>query len=193
MLAARPHQIVRVVLWCTALAAPLVADLPNGLGSNFVRLPWICLPVVAVATATAVPKWRIAVAVLPALALCANATVADLGRANIPSAAPSYYTGLIRQLSSLANLDNFRLEVVGNPRIHTAAFVLLDHATLAGGYETQEQNELNGILNDTKHLDAISYKVWLDNNAVGYVAVDRSPSNSYAEYELLREGAHPGT
>ncbi|MGI8680485.1 MAG: hypothetical protein ACR2LX_17735 [Jatrophihabitans sp.] len=191
MLYAKPNQVVRATIWCTALAAPVIATIPNGLGSNLVRLPWICLPAVAVATANALPKWRILVAVLPALALCANATVADIGRADVPSASPSYYQGLIGQLKPLPNLANSRLEVVGNPRVHTAAFVLLGHAALAGGYETQEQNELNAILSNRAGLDDVSYKVWLDNNAVGYVALDRAPAANYAEYDLVSSGRVP--
>ena len=34
-------------------------------------------------------------------------------------------------------------------------------------------------------LDRTSYKVWLDNNAVGYVALDRARTQNYAEYTLV--------
>ena len=119
------------------------------------------------------------------MALCANATVVDLVRAEQPSASLSYYSSLIGQLRGLPGLDNYRLEVVGNPGIHTAAYALLGHAALAGGYETQEQNALNGILNDPARLNPTSYKVWLDNNAVGYVALDRARTQDYAEYTLV--------
>ncbi len=185
LLYARPHRTVRVVLWCTALAAVVLAVVPNGMGSNFVRFPWICLPVAVIATATATPRWRVIAGVFPALALCANATAVDLVRAGQPSASLSYYSSLVGQLDGLPHLANYRLEVVGDPTIHTAAYALLGHAALAGGYETQEQNSLNGILNEPARLNTTSYKVWLDNNAVGYVALDRTRTQDYAEYTLV--------
>jgi hypothetical protein len=185
MLLARPAPAVRVVLWCTAAAAVLLTCFPNGMGSNFTRLPWICLPVAVVATAAA-PRRLVALAVLPALALAGNATVVDLVRSSAPSASAQYYRPLIRQLSHVPNLDNYRVEVVSNPIIHTAAYALLGHAALAGGYETQEQNQVNALLADRARLNATSYKVWLDNNAVGYVALDRLAVNTSPEYQLVR-------
>ena len=42
------------------------------------------------------------------------------------------------------------------------------------------------MLSDPKRLNAISYKVWLDNNAVGYVAFNRqADSGTYPEYRLV--------
>ena len=41
---------------------------------------------------------------------------------------------------------------------------------LARGYEYQEDNALNKVLLEPD-LDATTYKIWLDNNAVGYVAI----------------------
>lgn len=184
MLRARPIPSVRVVLWCTALAAPVLAIFPNGLGSNFVRLPWIWLPVVVVATASA-RRLVTVLAVFPALALCANATIVDLVHSSRPGASKSYYDSLITQLTVLPSLQNYRVEVVEDPQIHTAAYALLGHAALAGGYETQEQNHLNGILKDPARLDQISYKVWLENNAVGYVAFNRLDGDG-PEYSLVK-------
>jgi hypothetical protein len=53
---------------------------------------------------------------------------------------------------------------------------------LARGWETQEDRELNPVLYDSD-LDAVSYKIWLQDNAVGYVAISHrkhAPSNEYA-------------
>jgi hypothetical protein len=184
MLLARPAPTVRVALWCTAAAAVLLTAFPNGMGSNFTRLPWICLPVAVVATGSA-RRRLVALAVLPAVALAANATVVDLVRSRAPSASAQYYGPLLRQLTRMHGLDDYRVEVVSNPAIHTAAYVLVGHAALAGGYETQEQNAVNGLLSDPTRLNAVSYKVWLDNNAVGLVALDRTAVNTSPEYELV--------
>ena len=100
-----------------------------------------------------------------------------------PGRPAAFYTPLIDQLKNQPDLRNHRLEVVQSGSIHTAAYALLGHAALAGGYETQEQNKLNAVLSDPK-LDAVSYKVWLDNNAVGYVAVNRRYPVTTPEYTL---------
>lgn len=185
MLLARPAAALRLVLWCTAAAALLLTAFPNGMGANFTRLPWICLPAAVVATATA-RRRLLVLGVLPAVALAANATIVDLVRSDAPSASARYYRPLIRQLDRVGRLDNFRVEVVSNPIIHTAAYALLGHAALAGGYETQEQNRVNALLSNRAQLNATSYKVWLDNNAVGYVAFDRMARNGSPEYQLVR-------
>lgn len=190
LLFARPVRAVRAAIWLTVIAAPALTLFPNGMGSNFVRLPWICLPAVVVATATA-SRRRILLSVSLAVLLCANATIVDLQRSITPSASASYYRSLIEQLDAAGNLANYRLEVVEDPRIHTAAFALLGHAALAGGYETQEQNHLNAILNDRQNLNATSYRVWLNNNAVGLVAFNRQGRTNAPEYQLVRRHRAP--
>jgi hypothetical protein len=190
LLVARPAPVLRVVLWCTVVASPLLSIVPNGLGSNFVRLPWICLPAAVVATASS--RRLVAVlAAVPAVAFCINATVVDLRVSRQPAAALAYYDPLIRQLDSAPGLLNYRLEVVQDSRIHTAAYALISHAALAGGYETQQSNQLNGVLSSDRGLDAVSYKVWLDNNAVGYVAFAKSSVGKSAEYRLVAAGGLP--
>lgn len=189
MLLARPAPAVRVMLWCTAIAAPLIFVIPNGMGSNFSRLPWLCLP--AAVAATAVARHRLIVlALVPALACAGYATVSDLLHSSRPSASAQYYSPLIAQLGRADDLANHRLEVVQDPTVHTGAYALLGHAALAGGWETQEQHKLNHILEDPD-LDATSYKVWLDNNAVGYVAYNVHDDTDAPEYKLVAAGSLP--
>jgi hypothetical protein len=192
LLVARPSRPLQVLVGATALAAPLLWLIPNGLGSNLVRLPWLCLPAAVFATADAALLRRL-VAVVPALTLCFNATVVDLVKGARASSSTSYYSSLITQVGHVPQLRNYRLEVVDEPSVHTAAYALLGHATLAGGYESQEQNQLNGVLANGS-LDAVSYKVWLDNSAVGYIAVNRRAHASSPEFRLVTgaSGARPG-
>lgn len=189
MLIARPAPSVRIALWLTAIAAPLFSLIPNGMGSNWTRMSLIWLP--AAVAATAVAKWwRTLFALLPALIMGVVITAIDLHSASTPSASTAYYTSLIRQLDNTHNLRNYRLEVVQDTGIHTAAYALIGHAALAGGYETQEQNTLNAILANPD-LDATSYKVWLDNNAVGYVAFNKLAAADNPEYMLLKHAQLP--
>jgi hypothetical protein len=81
---------------------------------------------------------------------------------------------------------NCRVEVV-NHGAHAGDAVLLDHAQLARGWETQENTQLNNAL-DQKSLDATTYKIWLDNNAVCYVALPADSVKSNPEYDLVAKG-----
>jgi hypothetical protein len=183
-LLAKPTANLRVVIIAAAVISPLLTLFPNGMGSNFPRLPWICLPAAIIATATT----RRAIAVLaiaPAVICCAQATVADIVRSHQPTAHVAYYTSLANELDSLPGLPNYRLEVVQDGSTHTAANVLLDHAALARGYETQEDNELNAVLLSKTTLNPVSYKVWLDNNAVGYVALSTQLKHASPESALV--------
>jgi hypothetical protein len=183
MLLARPARYVRIVLWISLAACPLLALIPNGMGSNFERFSWICLPVATVATARAGRRTGLAVAGI-AVSMSIVQSVSDLTVAAQPMSAPAYYTGLIRQLDRTPDLANHRLEVVPDGT-HVAAYALLDHAMLARGYETQADNQLNGVL-ASPYLDAFSYRTWLDDNAVGYVAIDRRTLRRGPEDSLVR-------
>jgi hypothetical protein len=184
MLLGRPAPGIRMACWLAAIAAPVLTLFDNGLGSNFNRLPWICLPV-AVAATGAARKWLVVLSVLPALGFCLGATVKDLVHAHEPAASASYYTSLIAALDKVPDLANYRLEVVQSPQVHTDAYALVNKVALARGYESQPDHALNAILFDKQRLDPVTYKVWLENNAVGWVAVNRSAAADYAEYDLV--------
>ncbi|MGN6606486.1 MAG: hypothetical protein ACTHMS_05670 [Jatrophihabitans sp.] len=186
MLLARPAAPVRLVAWMTAIASPVLLLFPNGMGSNLARMPYVCLPVAVIATA-AVGRRLALVIITPAVVICSIFAITDLPLATQPAASTHYYDGLARQLDRM-HIQNYRLEVVQYKDFHTADYVLLDHAALATGWETQEQQELNPIL-ESPQLDADTYHVWLDNNAVGYVAFDhRSPDPSGREWNLVHRG-----
>ncbi len=168
LVAATPDWL-RTTIWLTLLGAPMIFLIPNGLGDNLLRWVAYCLPAVVVATSTR----RLRTALLGvsiALALSTKQSVGDVFDAAEPTASPDYYTSLIGELKTLhAQLRDCRLEVVDDGT-HTASFALLDHAMLARGYEYQEDNALNAVLAEPE-LDATEYKVWLDNNAVCFVAI----------------------
>jgi hypothetical protein len=98
----------------------------------------------------------------------------------------AYYDSLVAQLDHTPGLANYRVEVVPDGT-HVSAFALLGHAAIARGYETQSDNAFNAVLN-TDDLDATTYKIWLDNNAVGYVAIDHTTLLHSPEDKLVRAG-----
>lgn len=186
-LVARPPAYLRTVIHLSLLTAVVLVIVPNGMGSNFARLAWFCVPVAVVATSSR-RLWIALLATVPIVMLGADGTVSDLRNASQRVSKTSYYTPLAAELDRLEGLANYRLEIVTH-KAHAAYDALLDHAMLARGWETQEDNALNKTLLNTD-LDATSYKVWLDNNSVGYVAMpskrDKSP-----EYSLVGAGALP--
>jgi hypothetical protein len=184
-LLARPLESVRAVIWLSMLTALAMALVPNGMGSNFGRMMWFCLPVAVVATS----RRRVWIAVLlicPVLISGANLTVTDLRDASTPVASSWYYRPLTHELDRISGLTSYRLEVVAEGA-HAAYAALLNHAMLARGWETQEDNALNGTLM-SRSLNPTSYKVWLDNNSVGYVALPRDNVESFPEYGLVSTG-----
>lgn len=183
MMLARPPAYLQSILVISAVACPLLMVIPNGMGSNFERFTWLCLPVAIAATARA--RWPIMVVATGfALGCSIGQSVKDLTVAANSISDASYYTSLTTELDHTAGLADYRVEVIPDGT-HAAAFALLDHAQLARGYETQSDNSLNAVLN-SPDLDAVTFKVWLDNNAVGYVVINRETLKSGPEDRLVR-------
>ncbi|MDP9117794.1 MAG: hypothetical protein M3O28_11175 [Actinomycetota bacterium] len=183
MLACRPQRQVRTVIMMSIAVCPLLVLIPNGLGSNFQRFVWVCLPVAVVATAVT----RLPTAVLAsgiAIFAGAHGTFTDLSVARSPMSSPAYYAPLAAELDTIGSLTNYRLEAVPDGT-HTGSYALLTHAMLARGYETQADNALNAILMSKTTLNAVTFKVWLDNNAVGYVAIGKTALHPSPEFTLV--------
>jgi hypothetical protein len=183
---AGPPDHIRTTLWVTLLAIFVLWAVPNGLGSNFARFVWFCVPVAIVALSSR-PARLALLAVTPLLVMGGVGTVTDLHNAAKRVSSVSYYDALAARLDSLPDLQNYRLEVVSHGA-HAGEDALLDHAMLARGWETQEDQALNKVLYQ-EPLDPIAYKAWLDNNAVGYVALPSASVHPYPEYTLVREGS----
>jgi hypothetical protein len=184
-LIASPPDWLKASIWLTLVAGPLLLVVPNGLGDNLLRFAWYCLPAVVVATSVR-PLRVVGLAVVLPLVFSTKQSVGDVFAGSSKTASPNYYTSLTRELDTLRTpLLSYRLEVVEDGT-HTASYALLDHAMLARGYEYQEDNALNKVLSDPK-LDATQYKLWLDNNAVGFVAISSTHRKMSPEYALVSE------
>jgi hypothetical protein len=98
-----------------------------------------------------------------------------------PGSTAAYYAPLAAELDSLPAAGEHRLELVSTG--HAAYAALLGHAVLARGWETQQDLALNReLLSPT--LDTGRYRAWLDDNAVGYVALS-VPSISSPEVRVI--------
>ena len=181
MMLSAPPDYLRVTLAVSAAAAVVAFTVPNGMGANLARLALFCLPPAAVALSGRGSRTLTALTV-PIVVLSVLSSASALLSATNPSSSASYYAALARELDALHAVGNHRLELVDAS--HAAYAVLLDHAVLARGWETQEDLARNGILHKAS-LDARSYQAWLDENAVGYVAVDGT-GHSSPEAEIIR-------
>ena len=185
---ARPPDHIRTTLYVTALAVAALFLVPNGMGSNISRLVFFCLPVAVVALSPLRSR-MLALAVVPLAIAGFAGTALDLVNAQRPVSSAQYYQSLAHRLDTVPGLANCRLEVVDHGA-QAGYSVLLGHAQLARGWETQENLELNKVLSDPD-LDATTYKVWLDNNAVCYVALPADAVESNPEYDLVSSGSVP--
>lgn len=183
MLLARPASYVRIVIVLAIAVCPLLAIVPNGMGSNFQRMVWIYLPIAVLATA-GVRLRRALVVCAVAICLGVEGTAADLWVSAQPISSEHYYDTLAARLDHLPGVSTYRVEVVPDGT-HVAAYALLNHAILARGYETQQDNAQNPVLLKPG-LDAVAYKVWLDNNAVGFVAINQTTLAASPEDTLVR-------
>jgi hypothetical protein len=183
MLLARPPKPVQATLLITVVLAIAIVVIPNGMGSNLARLVWFALPVAVVALT---PGRRLYLAGIGAAAVAIGSVgmIFDLRDASQPAASTTYYQPLTAELDHLPDIDDYRLEVVDDGT-HTASYAVLDHATLARGFETQTDQLYNATIRDLTVLPADVYRRWLDHNAVGYVAVNRHPPKATAESNLI--------
>ncbi len=184
LLVAVPADWLRASMWITLLAAVVVFLIPNGMGDNLARLLWFSLPAAIVATSGRRVRTAL-LAVALAVGFAGRQSVNDVLNSRQETASVAYYQSLLDRLAPLGGqLRSYRLEVVEDGT-HTAAFALLGHAMLARGWETQDDHTLNQAIN-APGLDATTYKIWLQDNAVGFVAIARKYRTEAPEYALVR-------
>jgi hypothetical protein len=140
------------------------------MGANFLRLALFCLPTAAIALSRR-GRWTLAALSAPIFLLGLLTSASAVVSATRPGSSAAYYAPLAAELDTLPTATNHRLELVN--AAHAGYAALLNHALLARGWETQEDHAFNSALESTT-LDARSYRAWLDANAVGFVAVNRS-------------------
>ena len=115
------------------------------------------------------------------------------GEAHGPPSTAAYYRPLLAELSALSHHDPVRVEIP--PTLHhwEAAYVAPTFP-LARGWERQLDVAYDGIFYVAGALTARSYRSWLLDNGVSYVALPdtRLDYAATAEASLLRSGTVPG-
>jgi hypothetical protein len=195
VLLVRPPAVVRTAAWLTMAAVPLFTIMPLAVGSNIARLVWICAMPVVVAVGRLSDR-RI-------LAFIAVATMIfpaiDLGMqvrwTRTPSTSSAYYGQVATEIAheqagAGPAAVGQRVEVVDTVD-HAASAYLARTVPLARGWDRQADRADNPIFYVGGKLTAASYRQWLDDLAVGWVAVPSAPLDYAARAEAALIGTHP--
>jgi hypothetical protein len=188
-----PTRVVRAAALLLMLALPIFLVAPGAIGNNVTRLAWICAAPVAVAYS---PLRRGLLAILLGLlALWPTIDlVQQLSATRDPSTTEAYYQPLLmaladEQAKAGPAAVGERLEVL-DPVNHFATVYLADRASLARGWDRQADVANDPIFYKDGALTADTYQAWLDDLAVGWVAVPaaRLDYSAVAESRLVASG-----
>ncbi|MBT0567554.1 hypothetical protein [Williamsia sp. CHRR-6] len=162
--------------WITPIAvvaALVIFAVPNGVGSNISRFFCLVLPCVVVYySRTAIPILVIALA--PAVSYAGFVAVADQVAVADAGDTKQDYDPLKKVLLQAPKLINHRVELI-DARTHAGSHELGPVISLARGWENQSDSRFNPIFYLKDALTPESYRAWLDENAVSYVAVATEP------------------
>ena len=187
-LAVRPPAPVRWTLAVTLAGCLLLFVVPNSIGGNINRFACYLVPALLWAFCRQ-RRAVVVIAVLPALLYSAWMLGSDVHRGLQPSARPAYDAPLIAELASQPGMLNHRVEALDTSTHRPSADLAADYF-LARGWESQSDAAANPIMYRGP-LTATRYRHWLDNLAVGWVAVpdDVNPADA-SEARLIT--THPG-
>jgi hypothetical protein len=176
------------VRWGALLSAMLVAAayvLPTPVGTNATRLPELFAAPTTVAVAT-IPLVALIAATVSAILLLPPASITEVRGRGDPALSAEFYAPLLNQL--IARGVDGPIEVVPTQRRGEAAAVP-PVVPIARGWLRQVDVERNPVFYDGS-LNPDTYRKWLDDNAVSYVALSNGPYDWSApdEAALVRSG-----
>lgn len=164
---------VRWIMPLALASALVIFAIPNGVGSNLSR--FFCLVVPALCFQYSRRSWKvIVIALIPAIVYAAFVAIADQVAVANADGSDEAYQPLRAELLAKPDLMNNRVELV-DAGTHAGSHALGDRVQLARGWENQSDNEYNDIFYTKDALTADSYRNWLADNAVAYVAVATEP------------------
>jgi hypothetical protein len=183
------YRAVRLGGLLYAIAAVLTIVVPNALGANVTRLGMYTAGPLVVGALWPVRRRAAALLLGPLLVWQWLPAADGIFTAGLdPSSNPEYYDGLLKKLDALPPA---RVEIPFTKH-HWEATYVAAHAALARGWERQLDIGVNPLFYEPT-LSTATYQQWLDDNAIGYVAlpdVDLDES-ALTEADLLRAGV-PG-
>ena len=159
--------------------------LPTPVGTTATRLPELFAAPTIVAVAT-VPLVAIIAAIAGAVLLLPPVSITEVLERGDPALSAEFYAPLLHQLTAREAAGP--IEVVPTRRRGEAAFVA-PVVAIAKGWSRQTDTERHAIFyNGTVNAD--TYRRWLDDNAISYVAISQGPYDWSAtdEVTLVRHG-----
>jgi len=190
VVAARGRPVLRIGAGLYAAAALAAFVVPNPVGGNTSRLAQYAIGPLLVALGSG--RRRFGALLVGLLVWCQwFPTVDTVAYAHRdPSTRPGYYTGLVAYLATRSGPPG-RVEIPFTARHWETAYAARD-LVIARGWERQLDTELHPIFYGPD-LDVASYRRWLADNGVAYVALADAPldPSSVTEARVLRAGV-PG-
>ncbi|MGQ0844518.1 MAG: hypothetical protein ACT4QF_10320 [Sporichthyaceae bacterium] len=190
-----PMRPVRVGAAVFGVALVAFALVPSAVGTNMMRLIWLTAAPVAVACAAPVVR-RTGLAILAASALAWPVTdlSVQLAAAESSQSQQEYYAPLVGALQRAAAAAGpaalgQRVEIV-DPASHWSTAYVAPTVPIARGWDRQADRAANPMFYD-RSLTAHTYRAWLSDLAVRWVAMPTRMSVDYAarrEAELVRSG-----
>jgi hypothetical protein len=177
-----------VVRWGALLSAVLLAAaylLPTPVGSTATRLPELFAAPMIVAVAV-VPVVAVIAAAVSVVLVLPPVSITEVRERGDPALSADYYAPLLDQL--VARGVAGPIEVVPTQRRGEAAFVA-PVVAIAKGWSRAADTARHPIFYDGS-LTADTYRQWLDDNAISYVALSEGPHDWAAlkEAALIRNG-----
>jgi len=167
---------------------------PMAVGANITRLAWLFALPLLVAYGR-LPRRALVLTAATAALLPGLDLVGQLSAAADASAHAAFYQPLVAALTAdqaaRPSTLGQRVEVVDS-RNHWASAYVAGRFTLARGWERQADRTYNPIFYGAAPLDAASYRRWLDDLAVGWVAVPAGPLDYASVDEARLVATRPG-
>jgi hypothetical protein len=177
-----------VVRWGALLSAGLIGAaylLPTPVGTTATRLPELFAAPIVVAVA-AIPLSALITATVSMLLLLPPVSIKEVQERGDPTLSSQFYAPLLNQLTVRRAAGP--IEVVPTQRRGEAAFVA-PVVAIAKGWSRQADTGRNPIFYEGT-LNPDTYRKWLDDNAISYVAISQGPHDWSAsdEVSLVRQG-----
>ncbi|KQR99380.1 hypothetical protein ASG12_00580 [Williamsia sp. Leaf354] len=176
--------------WIAPLAmvtAIVVFAIPNGIGSNLSRFFCLVVPCLILwFSRRALPI--LLVTLVPAVSYAGFVAVADQVAVANAGDTEKNYEPLRLALLRGPGLVNHRVELI-DAGTHAGSHELGSLVKLARGWENQSDSRFNPIFYDKDALTPLSYRRWLNENAVSWVAVSDEPlRQARSEAALVNAG-----
>jgi hypothetical protein len=185
----RDARLLRIGTGLYALGMIASFALSTPMGGNVVRLGALLSGPMLTAVLWHRNRRVLALLALPLLYWQWVAPIDDWARsAGDPSVHERYYAGLLGFLGTRQG-GPFRVEIPFTDN-HWESRWVAPHVPLARGWERQVDRARNAIFYDSRPITPASYRRWLDDNAVRFVALADAPIDYSAarEAQIVRDG-----